>query len=160
MVLPLPDTSWYGHGCGGILIALRGWSSVAKLNYEAARNIGIKIYNIKCNQDINNLKNSVLKSDMVLDAIFGTGLTRSIEGIYAAAINTINENKKFTLSIDVPSGMDSDTGNILSNCIEADLTVTFQLYKKGFLNYGARKYTGEVILEEIVNSCCCSRKIS
>jgi len=126
-----------------------GMSSDCKVNYEAARNIGIKIYNIKCNQDINNLKNSVLKSDMVLDAIFGTGLTRSIEGIYAAAINTINENKKFTLSIDVPSGMDSDTGNILSNCIEADLTVTFQLYKKGFLNYGARKYTGEVILEEI-----------
>ncbi|MGE5628090.1 MAG: NAD(P)H-hydrate dehydratase [Solirubrobacterales bacterium] len=128
---------------------LEGMSSDCKTNYDAAKNIGINMIYINSEDELGILKKSVLRSDLVIDAIFGTGLTREVQGIYSDVIDIINEYKLFTLSIDVPSGMDSDTGKVMGNCIRADETVTFQLYKEGFLNYCANEYTGNIIIEEI-----------
>lgn len=128
---------------------LEGMSSDCKINYDAAKNIGISIICINSEDELCMLRDSVLRSDLVIDAIFGTGLTREVQGIYSEVIDIINEYKLFTLSIDVPSGMDSDTGKVMGKCIMADETVTFQLYKQGFVNYGAMGYTGNIILEEI-----------
>ncbi len=69
---------------------------------------------------------------MTIDAIFGTGLSRDVEGIYGDIISLINENSKYVLSIDIPSGLSGDTGKVLKNSIKANKTVSFQLYKKGF----------------------------
>jgi hydroxyethylthiazole kinase-like uncharacterized protein yjeF len=126
-----------------------GMSSDCRINYEAALAVGIKMFEIKSDKDMDSLKSSLLSSQVVVDAIFGTGLVRKIEGIYDKVITLINESKKHVIAIDIPSGMDCDTGNVLGNCIKADSTVTFQLFKKGFFKYGADEYTGKVILEEI-----------
>lgn len=126
-----------------------GMSKDCKINYKIAQNLGIRNYKIESIKDIESLSNSLNNSQMVVDAIFGTGLVRKTEGIYDTVITLINESNKYVLSIDIPSGLDCDTGNILGNCIEADSTITFQLYKKGFLHYGANRFTGKVILEEI-----------
>ncbi len=126
-----------------------GMSEDCSINYQAAKNMGISITDIKSSLDLDALKDSVTCSDMVVDAIFGTGLTRNVEGLYAKAIDIINKYKQMTLSIDVPSGMESDSGRVLGTCIRADITVTLQLLKQGFLSYGADDYTGRVILEDI-----------
>lgn len=128
---------------------IEGMTNDCRINYIAAKNIGVEIKNINSKEELEALGQSVISSDIVVDGIFGTGLTRDVKGIYLEAINIINNNKKYTLSIDVPSGMNSDTGKVMANCIKADKTISFQLYKKGLLSIGAEEYTGTIIIEDI-----------
>ncbi|MCM8710178.1 NAD(P)H-hydrate dehydratase [Clostridium sp. SYSU_GA19001] len=124
-------------------------STDCKVNYTALKNLGVAINKVSNVEDLSELREAVLRCEITIDAIFGTGLKRNIEGIYDLVISVMNENSKFILSIDVPSGFNSDTGKVLGNCIKAHKTVTFQLYKRGFLNYGSDRYTGEVAVEAI-----------
>ncbi|MBC2579564.1 NAD(P)H-hydrate dehydratase [Clostridium sp. DJ247] len=124
-------------------------SDDCKINYEILKKIGIKISKVENIEDINNLRDAIVNSEVTIDALFGTGLSRNIDGIFDSVISIINENSKYTISIDIPSGMDSNTGNILGNCIRANKTVSFQLYKKGFLNYDTDKFIGTIIIEDI-----------
>lgn len=68
---------------------------------------------------------------VVVDAIFGTGLNRPPEGRFAEWIETINASGKRVIAIDVPSGLDSDTGEAYAPSVHADLTVTLGLPKPG-----------------------------
>ncbi len=86
---------------------------------------------------------------MIVDAIFGIGLTRQVEGIYREAIQAINLTKIPVLAIDVPSGVEADTGGILGEAIRANYTVTFIGYKRGLFTSSALDYSGEVILEQL-----------
>ena len=82
--------------------------------------------------------------DIVIDAIFGTGMKGGVEGDVTDIIEAINRNAKFIMSVDVPSGINSDTGEVLGACIKADMTVTFQCYKRGLLLYPGADYAGEI----------------
>lgn len=126
-----------------------GMSNDCQTNYDILTSIGINVVNINSLNDIDILKTSILQTEVVIDAMFGTGLSRDIQGIFDSAVSLINQNSKYTVSIDAPSGFESDTGKILGNCIRADKTVTFEFYKRGFLNYGADEFTGDVIVESI-----------
>ncbi|ERI94336.1 YjeF domain protein [Clostridiales bacterium oral taxon 876 str. F0540] len=120
-----------------------------KINFSILKNMGIKINKINNMEDINELRDSAGRSDVTIDSIFGTGLSKNIDGIYDNAISIINENSKYILSVDVPSGFNSDDGKTMGNCVKANKTVTLALYKKGFLNYGSDKFTGEIVVEDI-----------
>ncbi len=126
-----------------------GMSPDCKINYNILKSMGVNINKVNNVEDINELRDSIEKSEVTIDAIFGTGLSRNVEGLFDSVISIINENSNYTISIDVPSGFHSNTGRILGNCIKANKTVSFQLYKRGFLNYGTDKFTGKVIIEEI-----------
>ncbi|MDW7998255.1 MAG: NAD(P)H-hydrate dehydratase [Thermodesulfovibrio sp.] len=89
------------------------------------------------------------QADTVIDAIFGTGLKRKIEGKTAEFIDRLNSFRKFTVAVDIPSGVSSDTGEILGTALKADMTVTFGLPKRGHLLYPGKDYTGELIIEDI-----------
>lgn len=111
-------------------------------------------YEVICNNEddnikLENLKNNIKNSDIVIDCIFGTGLEREIKGIFKEVIKIINENKNLVYSIDVPSGINATNGEILGICIKADKTISFEFYKRGFLKYETKKYIGEVIVEHI-----------
>ncbi|OFI07511.1 bifunctional NAD(P)H-hydrate repair enzyme Nnr [Clostridium acetireducens DSM 10703] len=121
----------------------------SKVNYKILQNMDMDIKNINSNEDIKTLKEEILKTEVIIDAIFGTGLSRNVEGIYDVIISTINEYSKFVVSVDVPSGINSDTGEILGNSVKADKTISFQLYKKGFLNFNSKDFFGEIIVENI-----------
>ncbi len=84
-----------------------------------------------------------------VDAIFGTGLTRPVTGLPAVAIEAMNRSGLPVLSVDVPSGLDCDTGQPLGVAVKATKTVTFCGFKQGFRAPGARGYTGEVRMVEI-----------
>lgn len=124
-------------------------SEDCKINYNILKNLGIKVNIINTESQIPVVNNIIKSSDMTIDAIFGTGLSRNIEGIYAQVIKSINANSKYTLSIDIPSGLSGNTGDVLKNCINADKTISFQLYKKGFFKYGADKFLGNLSIENI-----------
>lgn len=126
-----------------------GMSEDCLTNYNILLNMGVNITKINNVEDVNELRDAAARCEVTIDALFGTGLSKNVDGIYDMVISVINENSSYILSVDVPSGFNSDTGKIMGNSIKANKTVTFQLYKKGFLSYGSDKYTGEVIVEAI-----------
>lgn len=69
--------------------------------------------------------------DVIIDGIFGVGLTREVKGIQKEVIDTFNKKEAYRIAIDVPSGVDASTGNVLGTAFMADLTVTFGLQKVG-----------------------------
>jgi len=124
-------------------------SADTMVNLNIIRNMGVKIIKVNNNEDLEILRGSIIHCDITIDAIFGTGLSREVKGIYSLAITTINENSKYILSIDVPSGFECNSGKVMGNCIKSNKTVTFELYKKGFLGYDADFLTGEIVIEKI-----------
>lgn len=131
------------------LLGINSMSKDCEINYKILRNMGVNLNNISNVEDIKYLRDAINRCDVTIDGIFGTGLSRNVSGIYDLAITIINENSSNIIAIDVPSGFESNTGKVLGNCIRANKTISFQLYKRGFLNYDTDKLTGEIIVEDI-----------
>ncbi len=88
-------------------------------------------------------------ADVVVDAIFGTGLDREVEGEWAAAINTINASGVSVLAVDIPSGLHADTGRVLGVAITAQATVSFIGLKCGMFTGEARDYCGAILFDDL-----------
>jgi len=117
------------------------------INLNILKNLKAEIINIKDEKELLQLKEDLSVSDITIDALFGIGLKRNIEGLYLEIIKMINNESKQIISVDIPSGIDGDTGKPMGICVKADKTVTFHKMKKGLLNCG--NYTGEIIVEDI-----------
>jgi NAD(P)H-hydrate epimerase len=89
------------------------------------------------------------QADVIVDAIFGTGLSRSIRPPYTTAIEAINRSEKPVVSIDLPSGLHADTGRPIGACIRATRTVTLALPKRAFKYTASRAYTGTIVVADI-----------
>lgn len=87
--------------------------------------------------------------DIVVDALLGVGLSRPVTGKYAAAVDWINERDAFVCSIDIPSGISADTGEILGCAVRADLTVTYAFRKLGQMLYPGAGYCGRLVCGQI-----------
>ncbi|MEA2053012.1 MAG: NAD(P)H-hydrate dehydratase [Euryarchaeota archaeon] len=95
--------------------------------------------------DSSELK-TLYRSEVIIDAIFGTGISGKIREPEATAIDLINDTSAFVVAVDVPSGLDPDTGEA-EKAVRADLTVTFHSAKRGLLN--AKEYVGELVVADI-----------
>jgi len=87
--------------------------------------------------------------DIVIDAIFGIGLSREIEGVYREAVCAVNDKKGYVCAIDIPSGVHADSGQILGCAVQADLTVTYGFYKLGQFLYPGAGCCGKIICGQI-----------
>ena len=87
------------------------------------------------------------KSDIIIDAILGTGIKGEIREPYTSAINYINQTDCFKFAVDVPSGLDPQTGETANIYTKCDMTVTFHKMKKGIPK--RKDLTGEVFVEKI-----------
>jgi len=87
--------------------------------------------------------------DLIIDAIFGTGLTEVPRPPFDTVVGLVERSKTAVLSIDIPSGLDCDTGQPFGPCIRASRTVTFIAQKIGFNNPESRPYTGDIIVADI-----------
>lgn len=96
-------------------------------------------------------------ADIVVDAIFGIGLKRAITGKFKTAIDRINRYAQKVISLDIPSGLDADNGNVHGVCVKASQTITFHLPKKGMLVKDGLKYCSNYI---VVHIGCKSRDVS
>lgn len=90
-----------------------------------------------------------LNQAVVIDAIFGTGLSKPIKGDIADVISIVNNSAKDVVSVDIPSGISSDTGEVMGIAIKATLTVTFGLPKRGHFLYPGAEHTGRLFVEDI-----------
>ena len=91
----------------------------------------------------------IKKNVLIVDALFGIGLTRSIKGVLKKVFNQINKNNNKVISVDIPSGISSDTGKILGSAIKADYTVTFHTKKLGHLIDPGKKFSGKLKVVDI-----------
>ncbi len=87
--------------------------------------------------------------DIVVDALFGNGLTREIAGEYQKAIEWMNQNKAYKIAIDIPSGIDADTGKVLGCAVSADETVAIAFRKRGHVLFPGTTYCGDVKVADI-----------
>ena len=86
---------------------------------------------------------------ILIDAVFGAGLSRRVEGDYLACIEAMNRSGGVKLAVDVPSGVSTTTGEVATSAFRADLTVSFQCAKLGCVLYPGRDYAGEVTVTDI-----------
>ncbi|WP_407331988.1 NAD(P)H-hydrate dehydratase [Enterovibrio sp. 27052020O] len=86
-------------------------------------------------------------SDVIIDALFGTGLSRDVSGRYRDAITLINASSSPVLAIDIPSGLHADTGSVLGYAVNADITVTFVALKQGLFTGKAADHCGEITFD-------------
>lgn len=100
--------------------------------------------------DLEKLKQMISASTIIVDAIFGTGLNSTVKGNTKDIINSINEYAEgFIVAVDVPSGINADTGEILGTAVIADFTVTFHSLKQGLISYPGAEHAGEIIIVPI-----------
>jgi NAD(P)H-hydrate epimerase len=139
----------YSNG-GKVTIFILGdrskFQGAAKQNFNIVNKLQIKIINL---QDLALALETINSSDAIIDAIFGTGLDREVKGQYMDVINMINTSRKTVFSIDIPSGINGDTGQVLGISVKADFTTTFGLPKRGNLLYPGFEMGGKLYVTHI-----------
>ena len=117
------------------------------LNYQAVKNLTDKISLIETILDLEVMEKNISKVSTIIEGIFGTGLDRTITGTYAYVIAMLNRSMKYIISIDIPSGVDSTTGEAWGEVVDSDLIVSMQLMKKGV--YDRSIYKNKCVVEDI-----------
>ena len=99
--------------------------------------------------DCQSLQQELATAEWIVDALFGTGLTGPVRPPFDQVIATINSTSARVLAVDIPSGLDCDTGQPLGAAVRADHTATFVALKKGFANPAAQEWLGKVHIIDI-----------
>jgi hydroxyethylthiazole kinase-like uncharacterized protein yjeF len=122
----------------------------AKANYHRAEKVAKtmgKVVEVLNEKNLSSFEGKLGGTSLIIDGLFGTGLSREVGEPEKSIIQLINDSQKPVLAVDVPSGLDAANGNVLGVCIKANKTVTFARPKTGFI--GNEKYTGEMITADI-----------
>ncbi len=118
----------------------------AKVNLAILRKTDVEIVPNASAQSISSL---VEWSDIVVDAMLGVGLSSSLRGTYAFAAELLNAAGRPVVAVDVPTGINSDTGEVMGSAVRSDLTVTMALPKRGIMLFPGASYAGEVRVADI-----------
>jgi NAD(P)H-hydrate epimerase len=128
----------------------RKLSDDAGTNYRILRNMGVDVYSVNTSERVAAALAEIGEGDVVVDALLGTGFSGQVREPLATLIHGINVAAKAgVVAVDVPSGLDCNTGQPSNATIRADCTVTFVANKEGFDAPGARPYVGDVIMVDI-----------
>lgn len=134
------------------LLYLKGYSvdilfpgKEEKSSVEAKRQLGIvKNYEIPVYTELPDKT-----YDVIVDALFGIGLSRNIEGKYAELICRMNEMSGYKVAVDISSGLSADDGSVMGVAFQADITVTFGFAKTGHILYPGAELSGRVLVKDI-----------
>ncbi len=118
--------------------ALRGDARAA---YQALRAAGVEVVPFSAPQ----LKDA----ELIVDALFGIGLDREVTGAWSAAIEGVNDAHKHVLALDIPSGLDADTGAVLGAAVRASITISFLALKQGLFTGAALSHCGKVVFDDL-----------
>lgn len=122
------------------------FKGAAKTNLDILSRLPVEIRPV---ESVESIKSEVFHCSAIVDAIFGTGLIREVDGLYRDVIQLINESGKTVLSVDIPSGIHGDTGEIMGIAVKADYTVTFGLPKRGNLLFPGYELCGRLYVSHI-----------
>jgi len=121
----------------------------AGVNLIILQRMNAKIYLLLNEKDLHRLEISLIYSHLVIDAIYGTGFKGNTNDMVSKLISMVNDNKRTVISVDLPSGMEADTGKVFRECIKANYTVTFGLPKLGMFLEPACRFVGELTIADI-----------
>lgn len=143
------------------LLAQRGWdvqviilADPGQITGDAAENLG-KLpgasisYCTHEGQLSAQYREEIFQTDLIVDALFGTGLRNNVCGVYLEAIDLMNVSGRPIVSVDIPSGIDGSTGQVLGGAVRATTTVTFAFAKLGHLFYPGALHTGRLVVADI-----------
>jgi len=125
------------------------FSGDALTNLQIAQKLSLHTELVLSVDDLIIRRAEIAKSDLIIDAIFGTGLSGPVRGFASDVIEFINSTGITVLSVDLPSGLGADTGKVEGECIRATHTVTMALPKRGLLIYPGAEYVGELEIADI-----------
>ncbi len=133
----------YGYDPTLVLVGpVEKYSEAMVQQVVAARNRGI-------NMVMQAEEGLLAHATLIIDALFGVGLSRDITGTYAEAIEQMNQAKAPVIAVDIPSGIHTDTGAVMGTAVRCDLTVTFARAKRGQLLFPGAAYCGSTAVKEI-----------
>jgi len=121
----------------------------AAVYLEIIKKLSIPLKIIPLTGDLQEIKNDIETHDLVIDAMFGTGLDRNVEGNFKSLTEAINCYAKYVISADIPSGINSDNGRVMGCAVKASETVTFGFPKTGLYIYPGAEYAGKIHIEDI-----------
>jgi len=125
-------------------------SGDARVNLEAWRGLGGPLIELESESGARaRLDELTASTDVIVDALFGTGLSRELSGRFRAAVESINAAGKPVFALDVPSGLNADTGVALGAVVRAQLTVTFGQPKTGLLTSLGADAAGEIVVQDL-----------
>jgi len=126
--------------------AYRGESAI---NEKYLGKTEFPIQRLAHNKDLENFNNTLKSSDLLVDALLGIGTDRPVEGLMAEIIDMVNLSKVPVLAVDIPSGVNADSGAVMGIAIKANFTVTFAAPKTGLMLHPGAGLAGEIIVGEI-----------
>ncbi len=142
------------HSTGGevrifILDEEAKFKGSAGKNFEMISKLPVEIIMIKSKGALKALKADLSQCHAVVDALFGTGLSRNVEDLYQDVIKLVNKSGKMVFSLDIPSGINGNTGKIMGIAVSSDHTITFGLPKIGNLLYPGYEHCGKLYVSHI-----------
>jgi len=121
----------------------------AAVNLKIVRKIGLPLHQVTEEEDLNFFSSRLEKFDILIDALFGTGITGKIQGLPARIIEMMNQCHKPIVAVDLPSGLDADTGQAEGPVVKATITVTMGLPKVGLVVYPGARFAGKLVVGDI-----------
>jgi hydroxyethylthiazole kinase-like uncharacterized protein yjeF len=119
------------------------------VNASLLRKLGVPIHALADANAVYALREQLAGVALIVDAMFGTGLQRTLEDPYRAAVNVANDSGSPIVAVDIPTGLDADTGDVHGLSIRAEVTVTFIAAKPGFYDKAGPSFCGKVVVAEI-----------
>ncbi|MGI6412850.1 MAG: NAD(P)H-hydrate dehydratase [Syntrophomonadaceae bacterium] len=120
----------------------------ARLNFKIFRKMSGKIYPLLAEEDLVELDRSLAKADLIIDAIYGIGFRGPLKSFEARIVSIVNASQKPVVAVDIPTGVEGDSGKVYGEAIRASYTVSFALPKLGLILAG-KEYTGEIKIVDI-----------
>jgi len=109
----------------------------------------VPIQHITDETQLDEMSQDFARADLIVDALLGTGTGRLVEGLFAHLVDAVNATRTPVLAVDIPSGIDANTGEVLGVAVKALWTVTFAFPKRGLMLYPGADYAGKVTVGEI-----------
>jgi hydroxyethylthiazole kinase-like uncharacterized protein yjeF len=139
----------YSNG-GAVKVFVLGdparFRGAAKMNFDIVSRLPIEV---RQPETFEAVETDIAHCDAIVDAILGTGITRDVEGLYRDVIESINRSGKTVFSVDIPSGVHGDTGQVMGTAVRADYTVAFGLPKLGNMLYPGYDLGGRLYVSHI-----------
>ncbi|HAK93769.1 MAG TPA: NAD(P)H-hydrate epimerase [Planctomycetes bacterium] len=139
-----------GHAASVILLGREeklAPGSDARVNLDAARGTGVPV---RVEREFSPaLKDAICGAGCIVDAVFGTGLDRLVDGFLISVFSAVNRSGAPVLAVDIPSGLHAETGAVLGIAVRAALTATFAAAKPGLVRGQGPEYCGEVAVVPI-----------
>lgn len=133
-----------------LLLAAKGEvKGDAAVNLAVALKLGIPVTEVLVPADWRKVRVKAFHAGVIVDALFGTGLLKPLDGLFAQAVEDINRSAAFKLAVDIPSGLSSDSFEVIGPSVKADLTVTLAAPKVAHVFPPASERVGDVVVAPI-----------